>query len=307
VAGPILECVPNVSEGRSRETVAALGRAITQVLGVRLASVHIDPDHHRSVFTFLGAPEAVQAAALALARAVFAQVDMRAHEGIHPRLGALDVLPFVPLRGLGMAEATTVARTVAARLAEDHQLPVYLYGAAATAPGRRSLLAVRAGQYEGLPTRLADPSWRPDYGPARFDPRLGAVLVGARDVLVAYNVWLEGDDLATARAIARAVRESAGGLPALQALGARLARRGIVQVAMNLLDYRVTSLPQAFDAVRAEAARRGIGVRRGELVGLAPRAAFAGRSPESIGLVDFTASVYLDGHIEAALESNLRP
>ena len=307
MAGPILECVPNVSEGRSRETVAALGRAITQVPGVRLASVHIDPDHHRSVFTFLGAPEAVQAAALALARAVFAKVDMRGHEGIHPRLGALDVLPFVPLRGLGMAEATAVARAVAARLAEDHQLPVYLYGAAATAPERRSLLAVRAGQYEGLPTRLADPSWRPDYGPARFDPRLGAVLVGARDVLVAYNVWLEGDDLAAARAIARAVRESAGGLPALQALGARLARRGIVQVAMNLLDYRVTSLPQAFDAVRAEAARRGIGVRRGELVGLAPRAAFAGRSPESVGLVDFTASVYLDAHIEAALESNLRP
>lgn len=297
MAGPILECVPNVSEGRSRETVAALGRAITQVPGVRLASVHIDPDHHRSVFTFLGAPEAVQAAALALARAVFAQVDMRAHEGIHPRLGALDVLPFVPLRGLGMAEATTVARAVAARLAEDHQLPVYLYGAAATAPGRRSLLAVRAGQYEGLPTRLADPSWRPDYGPARFDPRLGAVLVGARDVLVAYNVWLEGDDLAAARAIARAVRESAGGLPALQALGARLARRGIVQVAMNLLDYRVTSLPQAFDAVRAEAARRGIGVRRGELVGLAPRAAFAGRSPESVGLVDFDEAGYLESYL----------
>jgi len=297
VAGPILECVPNVSEGRSRETVAALGRAITQVPGVRLASVHIDPDHHRSVFTFLGAPEAVQAAALALARAVFAQVDMRAHQGIHPRLGALDVLPFVPLRGLGMAEATTVARAVAARLAEDHQLPVYLYGAAATAPGRRSLLAVRAGQYEGLPTRLADPSWRPDYGPARFDPRLGAVLVGARDVLVAYNVWLEGDDLAAARAIARAVRESAGGLPALQALGARLARRGIVQVAMNLLDYRVTSLPQAFDAVRAEAARRGIGVRRGELVGLAPRAAFAGRSPESVGLVDFDEAGYLESYL----------
>jgi len=286
-----------VSEGRSRETVAALGRAITQVPGVRLASVHIDPDHHRSVFTFLGAPEAVQAAALTLARAVFAQVDMRAHQGIHPRLGALDVLPFVPLRGLGMAEATTVARAVAARLAEDHQLPVYLYGAAANAPERRSLLAVRAGQYEGLPTRLADPSWRPDYGPARFDPRLGAVLVGARDVLVAYNVWLEGDDLAAARAIARAVRESAGGLPALQALGARLARRGIVEVAMNLLDYRVTSLPQAFDAVRAEAARRGIGVRRGELVGLAPRAAFAGRSPESVGLVDFDEAGYLESYL----------
>lgn len=267
----------------------------------------MDPDHHRSVFTFLGAPEPVQAAALALARAVFAQVDMRAHQGIHPRLGALDVLPFVPLRGVTLAEATAVARAVAARLAGDHQLPVYLYAAAAATPQRRSLLAVRAGQYEGLPTRLADPSWRPDHGPARFDPRLGAVLVGARDVLVAYNVWLDGNDVTAARAIARAVRESAGGLPALQAMGARLERRGIVEVAMNLLDYRVTSLPRAFDAVRTEAAKRGIGVRRGELVGLAPRAAFAGRSPESIGLVDFTPALDLDAHLAAFSDSTFRP
>jgi len=224
-------------------------------------------------------------------------VDMRVHHGIHPRLGALDVLPFVPLRDLTMADAVTVARTVGERLAADHSVPVYLYGAAATAPARRSLLAVRAGQYEGLPTRLADPSWRPDFGPAVFAPRLGAVLVGARDVLVAYNVWLETDDAAVARAIARAVRESAGGLPSLQAMGGRLERRGIAQVAMNLLDYRVTSLPQAFDAVRAEAARRGVGVRRAELVGLAPRAAFAGRSPESVGLVDFAESSYLETYL----------
>jgi glutamate formiminotransferase len=297
VAEPVLECVPNVSEGRSRDTVDRLARAITQVRGVRLASVHIDPDHHRSVFTFLGAPEPVRAAALALARAVFETVDMRTHHGIHPRLGALDVLPFVPLRDLTMADAVAVARAAGERLAADHQVPVYLYGAAATAPERRSLLAVRAGQYEGLPTRLADPSWRPDFGPARFDPRLGAVLVGARDVLVAFNVWLDTADAAAARAIARAVRESAGGLPALQAMGGHLERRGIAQVAMNLLDYRVTSLPQAFDAVRAEAAKRGVGVRRGELVGLAPRAAFAGRSPESIGLVDFTPALYLDEYL----------
>ena len=224
-------------------------------------------------------------------------MDMRVHHGIHPRLGALDVLPFVPLRDLTMADAVTVARTVGERLAADHSVPVYLYGAAATAPARRSLLAVRAGQYEGLPTRLADPSWRPDFGPAVFAPRLGAVLVGARDVLVAYNVWLETDDAAVARAIARAVRESAGGLPSLQAMGGRLERRGIAQVAMNLLDYRVTSLPQAFDAVRAEAARRGVGVRRAELVGLAPRAAFAGRSPESVGLVDFAESSYLETYL----------
>jgi glutamate formiminotransferase / 5-formyltetrahydrofolate cyclo-ligase len=297
VAAPLLECVPNVSEGRSPAVIDRLGRAITQVKGVRLASVHIDPDHHRSVFTFLGAPEAVQAAALSLARAVFEAVDMRAHQGIHPRLGALDVLPFVPLRDLTMANAVAVARAVGERLAADHGLPVYLYGAAATAPGRRSLLAVRAGQYEGLPTRLADPSWRPDFGPARFEPRLGALLVGARDVLVAYNVWLDTDDAAAARAIARAVRESAGGLPSLQAMGGRLERRGIAQVAMNLLDYRVTSLPQAFDAVRSEAARRGVGVRRGELVGLAPRAAFAGRSPESVGLVDWSDAGYLESYL----------
>jgi glutamate formiminotransferase len=297
LATQIMECVPNVSEGRSREIVARLERAITVVQGVRLAATHIDPDHHRSVFTFLGAPAVVQAAALSLARAVFEHVDMRAHHGIHPRLGALDVLPFVPLRDLAMADAVGVARTVAARLAADHQLPVYLYGSAATSPQRRSLLAVRAGQYEGLPTRLADPTWRPDFGPARFDPRLGAVLVGARDVLVAYNVWLDTDDPAAARAIARAVRASGGGLPGLQAMGARLERRGIAQVAMNLLDYRVTSLPRAFDAVRAEAAKRGIGVRRGELVGLAPRAAFAGRSPESVGLVDWSDAGYLETYL----------
>jgi glutamate formiminotransferase len=297
VAAPVLECVPNVSEGRSPAVIDRLGHAITQVKGVRLASVHIDPDHHRSVFTFLGAPETVQAAALSLARAVFETVDMRAHQGIHPRLGALDVLPFVPLRDLTMADAVAVARAVGERLAADHGLPVYLYGAAATAPGRRSLLAVRAGQYEGLPTRLADPSWRPDFGPARFEPRLGALLVGARDVLVAYNVWLDTDDAAAARGIARAVRESAGGLPALQAMGGRLERRGLAQVAMNLLDYRVTSLPQAFDAVRSEAARRGVGVRRGELVGLAPRAAFAGRSPESVGLVDWSDAGYLESYL----------
>lgn len=297
VATPVLECVPNVSEGRTPSVIDRLARAVTQVAGVRLASVHIDPDHHRSVFTFLGAPEPVQAAALSLARAVFETVDMQSHHGIHPRLGALDVLPFVPLRDLTMADAVTVARTVAARLAADHALPVYLYGAAATAPGRRSLLAARAGQYEGLPTRLADPSWRPDFGPARFDPRRGAILVGARDVLVAFNVWLDTDDASAARAIARVVRESSGGLPALQAMGGRLERRGIAQVAMNLLDYRVTSLPQAFDAVRSEAARRGVGVRRGELVGLAPRAAFAGRSPESVGLVDWSDAGYLESYL----------
>ena len=297
MAVSIVECVPNVSEGRDRRVVDELAGTIGRAPGVRLVDVHMDADHHRSVFTFLGSPEGVEAAALALAARVFALIDMERHRGLHPRSGALDVLPFVPLRATTLTDAAAMARRVAETIGRVHELPVYLYGAAATTPERRWLPGVRRGEYEGLPKKLRDPAWQPDAGPARFDPRRGAVTVGARDVLVAYNVWLDSRDAEAARAVARAVRESSGGLPALQAMGVPLPRRGLVQVAMNLLDYRQTSLPRAFDAVRTEAARLGVAVRRGELVGLAPRAAFEGRSPESVGLVDFTAEKYLDTHL----------
>jgi glutamate formiminotransferase / 5-formyltetrahydrofolate cyclo-ligase len=297
VAVSIMECVPNVSEGRDRRVVDELADTIGRAPGIRLVDVHMDADHHRSVFTFLGSPEGVEAAALALAARVFALIDMERHRGLHPRSGALDVLPFVPLRATTLTDAAAMARRVAETIGRVHELPVYLYGAAATTPERRWLPGVRRGEYEGLPKKLRDPAWPPDAGPARFDPRRGAVTVGARDVLVAYNVWLDSRDAEAARAVARAVRESSGGLPALQAMGVPLPRRGLVQVAMNLLDYRQTSLPRAFDAVRTEAARLGVAVRRGELVGLAPRAAFEGRSPESVGLVDFTAEKYLDTHL----------
>lgn len=294
---PILECVPNVSEGRDRRAVERLAEAVRATPGVRLVDVHMDPDHHRSVLTFLGAPGDVEGAAVSLAAAVARSVDMRAHHGIHPRLGALDVLPFVPLRALTMAEAVEIARRAGRTIALAHDLPVYFYGAAATSPARRLLPAIRAGEYEGLPEKLADPAWRPDAGPARFNPRLGATAVGARAPLVAFNVWLDSPDVQVARAIARVVRESSGGLPGVQAMGVPLARRGLVQVSMNLLDYRRTSLARAFDAVEAEASRRGVAVSRGELVGLAPRAAFEGRAPESVGLADFTAAKYLDTHL----------
>ena len=299
--GPVLECVPNVSEGRDpgivAEFAAAIRGAARSTPAVRLANVHADPDHHRSVFTFLGPPEAVEAAALALGAAVAAYLDMRTHRGAHPRMGALDVLPLVPLSGLTMADAVAVARRVGAALARAHDLPVYFYGAAAAVPQRAALTTVRAGQYEGLPARLADPAWRPDCGPARFNARLGATAVGARGVLVAYNLWLDSDNLGAARAIARAVRESSGGLPALQAMGVALERRGLVQVSMNLLDYRVTSIPRAYDAVVEDARRRGIAVKRGELVGLAPRAAFEGRPPESVGLADFSDALCLETYL----------
>jgi glutamate formiminotransferase len=299
MSGPVLECVPNVSEGRDRQVLARLAESIRGVAGVRLADVHADPDHHRSVFTFMGPPAAVESAALALADAVFASVDMRGHRGVHRRIGALDVVPFVPLRHASMADAVTSARAVGRALAERHALPVYFYGAAAACADRRSLVQVRRGEYEGLAARLADPAWRPDAGPARFDPARGAAAVGARDVLVAYNVWLHTRDLAAARAVARAVRESSGGLPAVQAVGVPLPHPGLVQVSMNLLDYRVTPLPRAFDAVRLEAARHRVEIRRAELVGLAPRAAFAGRAPSTVGLADLRPEQYLETHLDA--------
>ncbi len=289
-----MECVPNVSEGRDGARLARFAAAVTATPGVTLAGVHADPDHHRSVFTFLGPPAAVAAAALALADAVVAEVDMREHHGIHPRIGALDVLPFVPLAGLTMADAVALAHQTGGTLAARHALPVYYYAHAALRPERRALRELRHGEYEGLAARLASADGRPDDGPARFDARTGAVLVGARDVLIAYNVWLAGDDLGAARAIARAVRASGGGLPAVQALGLPLASRGRAQVSMNLLDYRVTPIPAAFDRVREEAARAGVALDRAELVGLAPRAAFAGRTPASVGLDGVDAASYLD-------------
>ncbi|MBI3104809.1 MAG: glutamate formimidoyltransferase [Candidatus Rokubacteria bacterium] len=293
----ILECVPNISEGQDRRVVERLAEAVRGTPGVRLVDIHMDPDHHRSVLTFLGAPGGVERAALNLAGAVALALDMRTHHGIHPRIGALDVLPFVPLRAMSMAEAVTIARRVGAVIGRAHDLPVYFYGAAALSPERRMLPPIRAGEYEGLPLRLADPAWHPDAGPARFNERLGATAVGAREPLVAFNVWLDSSDPAVARAIARVVRESSGGLSGVQAMGVPLARRGVVAVSMNLLDYRRTSVARAFDAVRDEAARRGIAVRRGELVGLTPRDAFEGREPESLGLVDFRPHQYLETHL----------
>jgi len=296
----IVECVPNVSEGRDPARLARVAAAVRATPGITLADVHADPDHHRSVFTFLGEPATVAAGAGALAEAVLAEIDMREHRGIHPRIGALDVLPFVPLSDTPMSVAVTLAHEVGATLATRHALPVYYYGEAARRPERRALRELRHGEYEGLAARLGGEEGRPDDGPARFDPRRGAVLVGARGVLVAYNVWLASDDLAAARAIAREVRASGGGLPAVQALGLPLASRGRVQVSMNLLDHRVTSIPAAYDRVAQAAARRGIAIERAELVGLAPRAAFAGRAPASVGLPEFTSAQELDVHLARA-------
>ncbi len=247
----------------------ALAASVRGVPGVRLLDVSSDPDHNRAVYTFAGAGDAVLEAAFRSAAVALELIDLRAHEGVHPRIGAVDVIPFVPLGGATMAACATLARRLGERLAAQLGLPVYLYGQAGADPAR-ALAVLRRGGFEALQAEITRPARHPDYGPARIHPTGGAVAVGAREILIAFNVNLEGRDLVAARAIASAVRDPSGGLPAVQAMGVPLASRGCVQVSMNLQDYRRTPPLVAFQRVEAEAARRGVAVLGGELIGCAP-------------------------------------
>jgi glutamate formiminotransferase / 5-formyltetrahydrofolate cyclo-ligase len=267
---PALECVPNVSEGRDRYRLRRLAETVTAA-GARLADLHHDVDHHRSVFTFFGAPETVERAALAFALLAVELIDLRTHAGVHPRIGALDVMPFVPLAGSPMTDAIAVAHRVGRALAAETNVPVFFYEEAAIVPGRRDLPELRVGGFEGLAERMRDQRWHPDAGPAAPHPTAGASVIGARRPLIALNAMLHSDDLAGARAVAAAIRErTPGGLAAVRALGVMLPSRGIAQVSMNLLDYRRTSARVVMDRLDAEAALRGFRVSHYELVGCAP-------------------------------------
>jgi glutamate formiminotransferase len=272
----VLECVPNLSAGRRPEVVARLAAAAAAPPGVRLLDVSSDPDHNRSVLTLAGGPEGLHRSLLALYEAALAGIDLAGHQGAHPRVGAVDVVPFVPLGETPMAAAVAAAERLAAAVAERFGLPVYLYERAARRPERASLALIRSGGLEGLAARLAEPAWAPDFGPARVHPTAGATVIGARFFLIAFNAVLAMADVAAARAIARRVREANGGLPAVRALGVALASRGLAQVSMNLLDYRRTSPLQALRRVEAEAAALGTRVLESEIVGLVPAAAVHG-------------------------------
>ncbi|HSL01389.1 MAG TPA: glutamate formimidoyltransferase [Rubrobacteraceae bacterium] len=264
---PLFEAVPNFSEGRDPAKISRIAAAVRETPGVRVLGLHSDRDHNRSVLTFAGERDAVVEAAVALAKACVEEIDLTAQVGEHPRVGSLDVLPFVPLEGAALEEAVGLARRTGERLGALG-LPVYLYEAAASAPHRRNLADVRQGGYEGLAARLRDPIWRPDYGPSALDPSRGAVAVGARPFLVAFNAYLDTDDVEIAKEISREVRERDGGLPGLKALGLRVGGRA--QVSMNLTDLEKTSIPAALEAVRSAARERGVLVESTELVGLAP-------------------------------------
>jgi glutamate formiminotransferase / 5-formyltetrahydrofolate cyclo-ligase len=281
VKPPLFEAVPNFSEGRDDDRIARIVAAVRPVEGIRILGLHSDPDHNRSVLTFAGEETAVLEAAVALAEACAGEIDLTSHTGEHPRMGSLDVLPFVPLEGATLDEATRLARQVGERLGALGFL-VYLYEAAATAPHRRNLADVRRGGYDGLAARLEDPLWQPDYGPRELDPRKGAVAVGARPFLVAFNAYLDTDDVEVARAIAREVRERDGGLPGVKALGLEVGGRA--QVSMNLTDLQKTSMPVALEAVRAAALEHGASVESTEVVGLAPLEAVLQTARHYLGL-----------------------
>ena len=281
-APPLLECVPNVSEGRSREALEALAAAIRGVRGAHLLDLAPDADHHRTVVTLAGGADALREAVLALFAWADRWIDLRRHRGVHPRIGAVDVVPFVPLAGATLEQAVAAARETAVAVAERFALPVFLYEEAASRPARRRLADLRRGELDGLAERLAEAEWRPDFGPAALHPRLGATVVGARFFLLAVNALLATAEVAVARDIARAVREASGGLPGVRALGLLLPSQGRAQVSMNLVDFRQTSLADLLARVAAEAAARGTEVVSTELVGLAPAEALLGPLRESL-------------------------
>lgn len=266
----IVECVPNFSEGRRPEVVAEIVAAIASVEGVKLLDYSSDASHNRSVVTFVGTPEAVEEAAFAGIARACDLIDMEQHHGEHPRLGATDVVPFVPIAGVTMSECVQIARWLGKRVGEELQIPVYMYEEAATRPERRNLADVRRGEYEGLKKAIAMPERIPDYGPAAVHPTAGATVIGARMPLIAFNVNLGTADVEIAKKIARAVRGSSGGLTNVKALGVMLDDVNVAQVSMNLVNYVKTPVHRALEMVRREAARYGVSVVESELIGLIP-------------------------------------
>jgi glutamate formiminotransferase len=291
----LIECVPNVSEGRRLEVIDRLRDAIVRQPGVRLLDVSADRSHNRSVFTLVGGPDALEAAVTALVEGATAEIDLRHHEGVHPRIGAVDVIPFVPLGETAMSTCIALAARAGRLIADRFEIPVFLYGRGAPS---RTLAALRRGGVTGLAARMASGECTADFGPSRPHPTAGACAVGARPVLIAYNVNLESDRVEIARAIAATIRASNGGLPHVQALGLTLADRGIVQVSTNVTDYTVTSLRTVFDAVAQEARRYGVAVKESELVGLAPAAALTPEIAQAIHLRSFDSRMILERQLD---------
>ncbi|MBN1380668.1 MAG: glutamate formimidoyltransferase [Deltaproteobacteria bacterium] len=292
----IIECVPNFSEGRDKKKVDGIANVLLKMPRINLLDYSMDADHNRSVFTFAGPPDAVRQGAMAACDQALAVIDMRIHNGVHPRIGAVDIVPFIPLAEVKMNDAIDVAHQFGRDLAEKHHVPVYFYGDAAIVLQRKELSVIRRGGYENFKEKMKDPLWIPDAGPSIFNEMSGASAVGARIQLIAFNINLKTSDLNLAKAIARSIRESGGGLQYVKAMGVPLKSRNVVQVSMNLTDYRQTSMRAVFDEVTKKASEQGVEVLEAELIGLAPRAAFKDTTSDYLRLSNFSEEKILETH-----------
>ena len=291
---PTIECVPNISEGRRLDVISGLAETLRAVPGLRVLDVQSDATHNRSVFTLAGTAAGLTAGIPKLFEGAIAAIDLRTHKGEHPRLGAVDVVPFIPIDGITMVECVALARTIAAGVATRFGLPVYLYEDASSDPARKNLEDIRRGEFEGLAAKMAQPAWAPDFGPAAPHASAGASVIGARMPLIAYNINLATNRLDVAKKIAAAIRMSSGGLRFVKAMGIPLEDRGIVQVSMNLTNYEKTPMYRVFDLVKREAERYGVQVLESEIVGLVPSAALTQTAEYFLRLDGFSSGQILE-------------
>ena len=298
MAMAVIECVPNISEGRRLDVVASIADALRAVPGLRVLDVQSDSAHNRSVLTLAGDADPLAAGVRLLFERAMAAIDLRTQTGEHPRMGAVDVVPFIPIEGVTMAACVELAKTVAADVAARFNVPVYLYEDAASNPLRRNLEDIRRGEFEGLATKMAQPQWAPDFGPSSPHPSAGASAIGARLPLIAFNINLATNRLDVAKRIAAAVRMSSGGLRFVKAMGISIEERGIVQVSMNLTNYEKTPLFRVFDLVKREAERYGVQVLDSEIVGLVPSAALMYTAEYFLQLEGFSAAQILEKKLE---------
>jgi glutamate formiminotransferase len=298
----LIECVPNISEGRDHAKIDAIVAAVQGTPGAVLLDVDPDPDHNRTVITFVGEPDAVEAAVLKLVAKAVELIDLTKHKGEHPRMGAVDVIPFVPLRGVTKKECIEIARRVGQAIWERFRVPVYLYEDAATRPERRDLAYIRKGEFENFFAKIQEPAWAPDFGERVVHPTAGVSAVGARPPLIAFNVNLGTNNLEIAQSIAKAIRGSDGGLRYVKALGFALKERGIVQVSMNLTNFEKTPIYQVFELIMCEARRWGVPVVGSEIVGLVPQAALVQVAERFLQLEKFHPSQILENRLAECLE-----
>ncbi len=293
----IVQCVPNFSEGRDKGKIEKIVSSFRGKDGVNLLDYSSDEDHNRLVVTVTGEPEALKKAVIAAMGVAIAEIDLRTHKGQHPRMGAIDVVPFIPIKNISMPEAVELAQAVAKEAAEKYQLPIYLYEKAATTKERENLAKIRKGEFEGMPEKMRQPAWKPDYGPETVHKTAGVTAIGARMPLIAYNINLATDNLEIADKIAKNIRHLSGGLRFCKAVGIELKDRGIVQVSMNLTNYEKTPLYRAFELVKIEAKRYGVNVLGSEVIGLLPMDALIGTAEYYLGIENFSTEQVLEKRI----------